>query len=448
MKLLQNALNKNTATLYFDIFAGMITPEESIAPKLTGRYAILFYLLFGVIYIGIIGQKEGDFLIYLSASKDLFLHKDIYNTGYIDGYRYYYSLLFAILIYPLSFIPFVAAKYIWITANALLLWKTVTLIGSYFKLQNLPPKKQWLFVIFSCAFSANFALSNIYHQQITILVLFLALKGLEYIFSGKSLQGALMLALGINIKLLPLVLLPYLIYRRKFAAVLYTVPIYIILLLLPALAIGLQENNLLLAGWWHLVNPGNREHILDVSQHGFISLTSLLSSLLVNVPVDKYELHTRRNIANLDLATLSLVINMVRLLFIAFTLYFLRTRPFFGKITRTHRFWEISYVLLITPLLFPHQQAYSFFFAMPAMVWIFFYYFTSYSTMQRNKRNLMTAMLAFSFLTVNASFLLGEYNPWYEHYKIVAYGALALVPLLAMSVPDFSPDGKGNSGNA
>jgi hypothetical protein len=58
----------------------------------------------------------------------------------------------------------------------------------------------------------------------------------------------------------------------------------------------------------------------------------------------------------------------------------------------------------------------------------------------------MTILLTFSFLTVNASFLLGEYNPWYEHYKIVAYGALALVPLLAMSVPDLSADGKDNSG--
>jgi hypothetical protein len=35
------------------------------------------------------------------------------------------------------------------------------------------------------------------------------------------------------------------------------------------------------------------------------------------------------------------------------------------------------------------------------------------------------------YLTGNLKLILGEFNRYYEHYKILSYGALLLIPLLA-----------------
>ncbi len=409
--------------------------QPDISAKLTSKPAIMLYSLFAIIYIAIVGQRQADLTIYLMASKDLFQGKDIFYTGYIDSYRYYYSLLFAILIYPLNYLPMLAAQYLWLLLNGLLMVGVISILAKYFKLSALSIKQQWLFVVLCCVFSAKFVFANIYCQQITIMILYLTLQGLEYIFSGKRLLGALLIGLAINFKIMPIVILPYLLYRRQFVASAFIAAVYTVLLFIPALVIGWQQNSFLLGRWWSVINPTNAEHVMDVEQRGFHSLTSFLSVLLVDKPPDKYELHIRRNIANLSLTQLSYVLNGVRLAFIAFSLYFLRTRPFFANISRAHRYWEISYILLITPLIFPHQQHYSFVFAVPAMCHIFYYFLLQYNSMTKLKQRLLIATFTFSFLTINATFLLGEFNPYYEHFKILTYGVLVLVPLLAAFPP-------------
>jgi len=407
-----------------------------ISGKLKSKYAIAIYCLFAIIYIAIVGQRQGDFFIYLSASKDLFQGKDIFSLTYIDGYHYYYSLLFAILIYPFNYLPLLASQYLWMLLNAFLMWRIVKILGSYFKLAQLPVKQQWIFFALCCIFSAKFTLANIYCQQITICILYLTLQGLEYIFSDKKIWGAVLIAFAINIKLLPIVILPYLLYRREFIASVAILFAYATMLFLPVFIIGMSQNSFLLANWWRLINPANDEHVMDVSQRGFHSLTSFLSVLLVDKPPDKYELHLKRNIANLSLSQLSYVINIVRLGFVLFSFYFLRTRPFFNKVSKAHRYWEISYIFLITPLIFPHQQHYSFILAVPAMLHIFYYFLKNYKNMSKLKLRLIISALTISFFTVNATFLLGEFNAYYEHFKILTYGVLLLVPLLATFIPE------------
>ncbi|HXB11250.1 MAG TPA: glycosyltransferase family 87 protein, partial [Bacteroidia bacterium] len=283
-----------------------------ISLKLKSKVALSIFGLFTIVYVIATGWWQSDFFIYISASKDLFLGKDIYIQTYGDGYHYYYSVLFAILIFPLSFLPIVAAQYIWLFFNAILMWRIVMILGRYFKLSALPIKEQWIFFVLCCLFSAKLTLANIYCHQVTILILFLTLEGLECILLSKKIKGAFLIALGINIKLLPVVLIPYLLYRKEFRAVLFIIVAYVLMLVLPLLIIGINRNNFLLGQWWSLINPANNEHVLDVSQRGFHSLTTLLSTLLVDVPLERYDLQVKRNIANLSIAQLSYVINMVR----------------------------------------------------------------------------------------------------------------------------------------
>jgi len=108
--------------------------QNDISAKLKSKPAIILYCLFALIYIAIVGQRQADLTIYLMASKDLFQGKDIFYTGYIDSYRYYYSLLFAILVYPLNYLPMLAAQYVWLLLNGLLMVGVINILAKYFKL--------------------------------------------------------------------------------------------------------------------------------------------------------------------------------------------------------------------------------------------------------------------------------------------------------------------------
>ena len=69
------------------------------------------YILIGLasialaIYVFIESLGNGDLFIYLSASNDLFDGVNIFEKKYVDGYHYFYSVLFAIVLKPLTYLP-------------------------------------------------------------------------------------------------------------------------------------------------------------------------------------------------------------------------------------------------------------------------------------------------------------------------------------------------------
>ncbi len=400
----------NTKKSFYYIFAGI---------------AILLFLL-------ISANRRADLFIYELGSKDIFAGKDAYSISYVDGFHYYYSVLFAILIYPLTFLPVYIGNLIWLCLNAFLLYRIFILVFNYFNFTTLSNKSRILFILFSFIFSLRFILSNFHNQQITICILYLTLEGLRFIFTGNKIAGALLIALGINIKLLPIVLLPYLLYRREFIASFLVIAFYALMLYLPALIIGYAQNNMLISSWWELINPANTIHNLDVDERSFHSLSTLLATLLVkNIP-DKFALPIRRNIMDISYEHLLIILNITRLILISFSLYFLRTKPFISKVGTTHRFVEICYMLLLVPLIFPHQQDYGFLFAMPAATYIIYYLIVEKTAATYR---IIIGCMVFSYLLCNLSLLYGQYRNYYDHFKILTYGVLLLIPLLAVCFP-------------
>jgi hypothetical protein len=267
-------------------------------------------------------------------------------------------------------------------------------------------------------------------------LLYLSLEGLNLISHDKKIWGALLIAIGINIKIMPIVLLPYLFYRKEFKAGLYVMLVYVALLFIPGLVIGFSYNSSLLASWWHLINPMNPEHILDEDETSFHSLSTLLSTLLVEKTPDFHALPLRRNIANLTLTQLTNVLNIVRLLFISFSFYFFRTKPFVSIQNKMHCLWELSYLLLLVPLIFPHQQVYAFLFVLPASTYLIYYLMTKKDKLTITQYRTLFGALCISYLACNISFLLGQFNAYYVHFKVLTYGALLLIPLLAICIPN------------
>ncbi len=179
------------------------------------RLLVLACILTVCIYLLIEAKGTGDFFIYISASSDLFHNKNIYTELYEQWFHYYYSLLFAILIFPLSYLPLYFAQLIWLALNAFFLYRIIKIIAGYFDVSSFTLRQKQILFAICLVFGLKIILDNFHFKQITICILYLALEGIRLISSGNKIVGALCIALAINIKLLPIVLLPYLIYSER-----------------------------------------------------------------------------------------------------------------------------------------------------------------------------------------------------------------------------------------
>lgn len=405
-----------------------------------------FHYLGGLAVLAVIlyeAQGRGDFSIFLQASDGLWKKENIYTTMYNQWYHYYYGVFFALLLTPLSFLPLYLAKVLWLVANVFFVYRVWKILSAWLPLQTLGKTARFCFTILSFIFIARFLRDNFHLSQVTIFILYLTLEGLYLIGREKVIWGALLIALGIDVKLLPVVFIPYLLYRGQWKATIYLFLFIVLFLFVPALFIGYDYNLQLLSDRWHILNPANQAHILDTAERSFHSLTTLLATLLVENSGDLYALPVKRNITNISIEKLNLVINACRVFFAALTLFFLAGMPFKKAANNLHRLYEISYLCLIVPLIFPHQQHYAFFFIFPASTYLVFYlihkYFNKAEHKERKKflvkkTGLLISLLVCFFLT-SSHFILGEFNHYYDHFKTLTYGALLLVVTLAICRP-------------
>jgi Glycosyltransferase family 87 len=406
----------------------------------------LYYLGGLVILVAILFEVRGsgdDFNIFLSASRDLMLGKNIYQVPYNEWYHYYYDLLFALALTPFTFLPIYVVKLMWLILNVFFVYRIWKIITAWLPLTRLKKNSKTLFIILSFVFILGLLHDNFHLIQVTIFILYLALEGLFLINNNKLIAGSILITLGINIKLLPIVLIPYLLYRKEWKASLYIVGFIILFLCLPIVFIGFDYTKFLLIERWHLINPMNQAHILDTSERSFHSLTTLLATLLVKDCGDWHALPLKRNIADISIANLNIVINIVRAALILFTVYFLRTKPFRNITSKLQKLYEISYLCLLIPLIFPHQQFYAFFFIFPASTYLLYYLVYLYFNNENNDigKHLKTRKIALivsisiAYFATNCHFILGAFHNYYDHYKILTYGVILLMILLAVCKP-------------
>lgn len=396
-------------------------------------------LLLGLLLLALIAFEStitGDFHIFLEASKDLFQEENIYANKYHEWYHYYYDLFFATLIYPLTYLPLYFANFIWLLLNLFFTYRIYQIIVYFLPFEAISQKRKNVILILSSIFIFTLWHRNIHLIQMTICILYLCLEGIYRIEKKQLILGSFLIALGVSVKLLPIVLLPYLFYRAQFKALLLVVLFILVLTFFPILFFGMEHTLFLLQERWNLINPTNSEHVLDVTERSFHSLTTLLAILFVEDAGNVYSLEIKRNIANVSHETLAIIINIVRGVFILGTFFFLKTRPFTPFQSKTQTFYELSYILLVIPLIFPHQQHYAFYFAFPAITYLVFFYVQFFQGSKWNiQKTLLIILFSSVFLLLNSHFLLGAYRNYYDHFKTLTYGILILVPILFFARP-------------
>jgi len=83
-------------------------------------------------------------------------------------------------------------------------------------------------------------------------------------------------------------------------------------------------------------------------------------------------------------------------------------------------------LLLAVPFVFPSQQHYAFFMALPALAFVLAFFITQPVAAIRHRR-FKFIVFGFIVLVFNLSLLAGAFQNWYNHFRILTYAAIALV---------------------
>jgi hypothetical protein len=266
------------------------------------------------------------------------------------------------------------------------------------------------------------------------------MEGFYQIENRNTITGSLLIAFGACIKVLPLVMIPYLLYRGYFKAGIFTIFGIVVILTIPGFIFGFDHYLTLMQGRMEISNPFQTENLMSVSNTNNHSINSLLSSLLLEDTKTEHSLDLKRNIASIDIQTFKIISITVSALLIIATLVFLRTRPFRRSKSRIQTIYELGYILLITPLVFPKQQQYSFFFALPAISYLVLFYLNKFIHPETRPVGIRKTGLIILFILIyfllNSYFILGHFKHFYDHYKTLIYGIFMIIGLLAFARPE------------
>ncbi len=377
----------------------------------------------------------GDFDVYLDAAAKLKQGDNIYQPPFVKGLQYYYSVFFALVLAPFSSLIF-AAEVIWLLLSYFLLYRTWKLASGYFNLSAVSVKKYRYWVGFTALLALQFIMYNVAMIQVTIFLLWAIFESLNLIENKKPILAGVLLALAINIKIMPLLMLPYLLYKGHFKTLAAVVVFFVALLYIPALFIGIDYNNFLLAEWWAIINPANKEHVFETG----IGVHSLTAMLPVYLTPTVGEMPYTRNIFNLTTQQAELVLNIARLFFLGLSLLFFKSLPFKKEDNKLKEYWQASYFVMLIPLLLPHQQKYALLFVLPMVMYLLYYFIVTYSAEKPRLYYVSLALFVISMLFYSPLYgadVIGKFLFEYtQHYRILTFATLLVIPIALYFNPD------------
>ncbi len=389
----------------------------------------LIVIILSIVFLGFEFYGVGDFQIYIHASFDLNKGYNIYEILYGTEkiFPYLSSPSLAFLLTPFVFEQRYIGALIWKFLNILLLiriWKLIEYYTLDFSLSN---RQRTIFLAFTFASSSFLIYRNFHLVQFTIFLLFTLLEGIHQLRKGNNVLGAFCFSIGILTKVLPLVIIPYLFFRGYFKAIFIFLVSLFFLIILPGIAIGFDQNIFLYSEWIEVINPFKSENVFDVSTRTIHGLGSLLSTLFIPGIGSPNMLPLKRNILSVNPEVVKYIIYGVKICLIFLTVYVLKLNTIFKKEpNKLKLFWEISFILLVTPLIFPQQRSYSFLLAMPALGYLIFGFIYN----DNFRKTKLTAILVFSIIILNLDLILGQFRQYYWHYKTLTYAAITILSLL------------------
>jgi len=221
-----------------------------------------------------------DFTSYLLSS-DAFLNgRDPYQTG--SSFLYVYPLFFCIFISPFLLMPYWLQNLLWFLGSSFSLY----LIG-VIMLRNYSPTftrtNAIAILIIPFLLLINVIQNNLLNGQANIIVLLLCILFLKYYLLSSRLTALLFLSAAIAIKLTPLILLVYLLFRRDYLMIGVVILTSLILSFVVPYIIGGTAIFDYYSTYMNSFLIGNLASNTYISQGPAFSITSIIDYLIPSI---------------------------------------------------------------------------------------------------------------------------------------------------------------------
>lgn len=385
----------------------------------------LFYILLGVYVLWLLSLKNrhtggmDDFDVFFKAGERLANGENIYGEPHYYNLRYFYSVFFACLMALCQWMHIDTAKLLWFTLNTALYIRAFFILRQY--VLSVSPHSNLVFFL-TLLLTGKIVLVNYTFGQASPLVLWTMTEAFHQVLQGRTTLGVLILCLGINIKIMPLVLAPYIVWASKkpVTAIIAGISFTLAFLFLPALFIGWDYNLMLLGEWWQTLNPVSDIHVRQTYENGFMDLAAMVNKYLSAESVYN---EPQLNIASLPMSTLFILTNMIRVALLGSVVYMAAKlkRPVAGI---DHRFIIASGFMALIPLCFPHQRVYSYMFSIPSLA-------VMLAILFNNRRALSYVLFAVLILVSGVmiwiDFAGQVIADFFTHYRMLTLGMTGLL---------------------
>jgi hypothetical protein len=336
------------------------------------------------------------------AAQELAQGNPIYNVNFSNGDINMpgnpYCPSFILFLLPFSFLPYKICLFLWYLFNVALLNVLFRKLSQNYCFSTVNIG----LILFSILLFARSMMSLFQNGQVNILMVFLMIYGVILIFEDREILGSGLLAGGILLKIMPIVFIPYILYRGRMKAVVFVLLWMVVIVLIPCVYIGWQQNIGYYLEWYHIINPFD---------HIFVTSNQIAG----------------RDHFGIDEFCMIVFVKWILRLILIGIIAFVCKSSFNKKYIASQQFlWEISLISLSASLLFPVQLLYSFVSAIPMCFYISQYY---NSRAFYKKMKYTFGIVLFLILTLFCSdlFIGREWMHLSLHYKCITFGFFVLI---------------------
>lgn len=385
-------------------------------------------------------QRAGDFQGYINSGQLVLDGKDIYSD-YLNTWPPFFSV-FSVPLTLLHNLNPLLVRILWLAGSLLAMWYVVVLSVEMLS-QKSPGWKtrghkisiRELLITIPVLLILKYVMDNMANLQINMYLLLVCVAAFHQFSVGRNWQAGLLIALGISLKIYPLFLLIYFLYKREFKLVSWTLLFVMILNSVSFTVFGWEEALDYYLRWQKEVTPRS-----FMANHKNQSYFGVMLRLFTNMDPD-HGLYT--NVLSLDPAMIKRLTYLLLGLIGLIPAFVFRKK--ISDNSKLATLLEVSFVFSAIPLLSPIAWKAYFIFLWPAI-------FMSYTLLFRTKTDLSQTGLrrlriAFwiSILLVigSAEIFVGPHlSDVLESYSVIAIGntiLLIIMLVLAKNQSHFDP---------
>ena len=152
-----------------------------IFKRITYRHFQIVAMIALAIFLIVEAFRQCDFNIFFTAGKDILVGENLYTKIYQGWLHYYYSPFFALLLSPFTFLPEYVITLLWLVLNVYFFYRIWEILSDWLEINLLPIATQRWFFWISVILCIQGIRDNIHYHQITIMMVYLTLQGLDLV---------------------------------------------------------------------------------------------------------------------------------------------------------------------------------------------------------------------------------------------------------------------------